>query len=225
MRLYSLVRNSAGWRVRIALHLKGVPFEYVSVAALPRGEYRRINPQGLLPALAVDGVVVAQSAAILELLEERHPAPPLLPADPLRRAEVRAFAQLIACDMHPLNNNRVRKYLAAPLNHAEAEILDWYRHWNAVGMASLEETLQRRRGAGPFCFGATPGLADLHLVPQIYNARRFGCDLTPYPALLAADAACRAVPAFQAAAPERLPDYTGKEPPWLGLDTISAPLT
>lgn len=215
MRLYSLSRNSAGWRVRIALHLKGVPFEYISVASLPKGEYQRLNPQGLLPALAVDGAVVAQSAAILEFLEERHPTPPLLPADPLRRAEVRAFAQLIACDMHPLNNNRVRKYLAAPLHHSEPEILDWYRHWNAVGMASLEETLRRRGGAGPFCFGATPGLADLHLVPQVYNARRFGCDLAPYPTLLAADAACRAVPAFHAAAPERLPDYTGKEPPWL----------
>lgn len=215
MRLYSLSRNSAGWRVRIALHLKGVPFEYVSIASLPKGEYRRLNPQGLLPALEVDGVVLAQSAAILEFLEERYPAPPLLPDDPVRRAEVRAFAQLIACDMHPLNNHRVRKYLAAPLNHGEADILDWYRHWNAAGMASLEETLQRRRGTGPFCFGDTPSFADLHLIPQIYNARRFGCDLAPYPTLLAVDAACHEVPAFQDAAPERLPDYTGKEPPWL----------
>lgn len=215
MRFYSLSRNSAGWRVRIALHVKGVPFEYVSVASLPKGEYRRLNPQGLLPALEADGVVFAQSAAILEYLEERYPEPPLLPGDAVRRAEVRAFAQFIACDMHPLNNYRVRKYLAAPLKHTDADILDWYRHWNAVGMTSLEETLQRRRGAGPFCFGDMPSFADLHLIPQVYNARRFGCDLAPYSTLLAVEAACREVPAFQAAAPERLPDYTGKEPPWL----------
>lgn len=214
MRLYSMHRNSAGWRVRIALHLKDVPFEYISVKSLAPGEYRRINPQGLMPALEVDGVLVAQSTAILELLEERHPTPPILPADPLERAGVRAFSQLIACDLHPLNNNRVRRYLAEPLGHSEDEIATWYRHWAAAALVSLEETVRRRPG-GPFCFGVTPTIADLHLVPQLYNCRRFGCDLSPYPALEAADRACRAHPAFRAAAPELLPDYGGEEPPWL----------
>ncbi|BBK32463.1 maleylacetoacetate isomerase [Stella humosa] len=215
MRLYSQTRNSAGWRVRIALHWKAVPFDYVAVSGLAPGEYRRINPQGLLPALAVGGRIVAQSAAILELLEELHPAPPLLPGDPVARAEVRAFAGLIAADLHPLNNNRVRKYLAGPLGRSPAEVDGWYRHWVAVGLASLEETLAGSPVGGPFCFGPAPTLADLHLVPQIYNCRRFGCDLAPYPRLVAADAACRDVAAFRAAAPEHLPDYSGAEPPWM----------
>ena len=216
MRLYSQARNSAGWRVRIALHWKGVAFEYVAVSALLAGEYRRINPQGLMPALELGGRIVAQSAAILELLEELYPDPALLPAAPLDRAAVRAFAQLIAADLHPLNNNRVRKYLAGPLGRSGAEIDGWYRHWAATALASLEETLARSAAGGPFCFGARPTMADLHLVPQLYNCRRFACDLAPYPRLVAADAACRAVPAFIAAAPERLPDYSGAEPPWLG---------
>lgn len=215
MRLFSQARNSAGWRVRIALHLKGLPFEYVPVGTLPAGAYRRINPQGLMPALEVGGRIVAQSGAILELLEELHPAPPLLPADPVLRAEARAFAGLIAADLHPLNNHRVRKYLAGPLGRSPAEIAGWYGHWVAVGLASLEETLRRRTTGGPFCFGSGPSFADLHLVPQLYNARRFACDLGAYPLLLEADAACREVPAFRAAAPERLPDFTGDEPPWL----------
>lgn len=215
MRLYSMRRNSAGWRVRVALHLKAVAFEYVPVATLPSGEYRRINPQGLLPALEIDGAVIAQSGALLELIEERHPEPPLLPADPLERAQVRAFAQLIACDLHPLNNLRVRRYLSGTLGHSEDETLAWYRHWATAALDSLEETLRRRAPAGPFCFGAEPSFADLHLVPQLYNCRRFDCDLSPYPALLAAEAACRAHPAFRAAAPELLPDYDGREPPWL----------
>lgn len=214
MRLFSQARNSAGWRVRIALHLKGLPFDYVAVGSLPAGEYRRINPQGLMPALEVDGRVIAQSGAILELLEELHPDPPLLPADPVARAEVRAFAGLIAADIHPLNNHRVRKYLAGPLARSQAEIAGWYAHWVAVGLVSLEETLRRLTG-GPFCFGAAPTFADLHLVPQLYNARRFACDLASYPRLLEAEAACRQVEGFRAAAPERLPDFTGAEPSWM----------
>jgi maleylpyruvate isomerase len=213
MRLYSMHRNSAGWRVRIALELKALPYEYVSIKSLGKGEYARINPQGLMPALEIEGRLVAQSAAILELLEELHPAPALLPAEPLERAEVRAFAQLIACDLHPLNNNRVRKYLAEPLGCSAEEVSGWYRHWAAVALRSLEETLQRRPQA-KFCFGEAPGFADLHLVPQLYNCRRFSCDLTLYPRLLAAEAACREVEAFRRAAPERMPDFTGEEPRW-----------
>ncbi|MCC7271400.1 MAG: maleylacetoacetate isomerase [Alphaproteobacteria bacterium] len=215
MRLYGRARNSAGWRVRIALHLKGVPFTYVPIGGLPPGAWRALNPQGLMPALEIDGRVVAQSGAILELIEELHPDPPLLPADPVARAEVRAFAGLIAADLHPLNNNRVRKYLAGPLGRSPAEIQAWYEHWLATALASLEETLRRRDGGGPFCFGSRPTLADLHLVPQLYNARRFACDLASYPLLVAADAACREVPAFRAAAPEKLPDFTGTDPAWI----------
>lgn len=211
MRLYSMHRNSAGWRVRIALELKGIRYEYVSTKSLAKGEYRRINPQGLMPALEIDGRLVAQSGAILELLEELYPELPLLPAEPLERAEVRAFSQLIACDLHPLNNNRVRKYLAEPLGRSAEEITGWYRHWAAVALTALEETLQRRPGHG-FCFGETPGFADLHLVPQLYNCRRFGCDLAPYPRLLAAEQSCRKVEAFRQAAPERMPDFMGEEP-------------
>jgi len=215
MRLYSMHRNSAGWRVRIALHLKGVPFDYVSIKSLAPGEYQRINPQGLMPALEIDGRIIAQSGAILELIEEMHPRPPLLPTDPLARAAVRAFAQLIACDLHPLNNNRVRKYLAGPMSQSPERVDAWYRHWVAVALTSLEETLRRGGGGDPFCFGAAPTLADLHLVPQLYNCRCFGCDLASYPALLSAERACRDHPAFWAAAPEHLPDYRGEEPRWL----------
>ena len=214
MRLYSQHRNSAGWRVRIALALKGIEYEYISVAALGTQTYRGLNPQGLMPALEMDGRLVAQSGAILELLEETHPSPPLLPGDPLDRATARSFAQLIACDLHPLNNNRVRKYLAGTMQQSGAAIHGWYHHWCAVALASLEEMLRRRSQPTRFCFGDAPGLADLHLVPQLYNCRRFGVDLSAYPMLVAADAACRGVEAFRAAAPERMADYTGDDPPW-----------
>jgi maleylacetoacetate isomerase len=214
MRLYSMHRNSAGWRVRIALELKGIGYEYVSVASLDRGEYRRINPQGLMPALEIDGRLVAQSAAILELLEELYPQVPLLPGEPLERAEVRAFSQLVACDLHPLNNNRVRKYLADPLGCSAEEISGWYKHWADLAMSALEVTLEKRPRS-TFCLGETPSFADLHLVPQLYNCRRFDCDLTPYPRLLAAEAACREIEAFRRAAPERMPDFTGDEPGWI----------
>jgi maleylacetoacetate isomerase len=216
MRLYSMHRNSAGWRVRIALELKAIPYEYVSTKMLAKGEYRRINPQGLMPALEIEGRLVAQSGAILELLEELHPNPALLPAEPVERAEVRAFCQLIACDLHPLNNNRVRKYLAETLGHSADEISDWYRHWAAVALTGLEETL-RRRPQSQFCFGRAPGLADLHLVPQLYNCRRFEVDLSAYPRLLAVDAACREIEGFRRAAPERMPDFAGAEPGWIDL--------
>ena len=213
MRLYSMHRNSAGWRVRIALALKRIPYEYVSTKLLPKGEYRRINPQGLMPALEIDGVVIAQSGAILELLEELHPAPPLLPADPVARAKARAFADLIACDLHPLNNNRVRRYLGEVMGQNEAALGAWYRHWCATALASLEVDLQQMPPSR-FCFGDAPGFADLHLVPQLYNCRRFDCDLTPYPRLLAVDEACHEVEAFRLAAPERMADFTGEEPAW-----------
>jgi maleylpyruvate isomerase len=214
LRLYNASRNSAGWRVRIALAIKGLDYHYVSTRSLPTGEYQKLNPQGLMPALEISGRLVAQSAAILELLEELHPTPALLPADPLGRATVRSFAQLITADLHPLNNNRVRKYLAGTLNQDEAAVQGWYQHWSHVALGALEEMLRRREEATAYCFGITPGFADLHLVPQLYNCRRFNVDLTPYPLLVAADAACRDVDAFRAAAPERMPDFTGDDLPW-----------
>lgn len=212
LRLYTQARNSAGERVRIALRLKGLEAEYVAIPSLPPGAWRAANPQGLMPALEVAaGRVIAQSGAILEYLEETHPEPALLPADPVRRAEVRGFAGLIAADLHPLNNHRVRRWLGEHLRADEAEILAWYRHWAATAFAALEETLARGDGdGGPFCFGAAePGWADLHLVPQLANARRFGCDLSAYPRLLAAEAACLPLDAFRMARPEAQPDYSG----------------
>ncbi|MDR3476327.1 MAG: maleylacetoacetate isomerase [Devosia sp.] len=216
LRLFSASRNSAGWRVRIALALKGVDYEYVSTRSLPPGEYRRINPQGLMPALEVDGELVAQSAAILEFIEETFPLPPLLPVERAERATVRSFSQLITADLHPLNNSRVRKYLAEAMGQDGAAIAAWYRHWSTVALEALEEMLRRRPRATLFCFGAQPGWADLHLVPQLFNCRRFEVDLAPYPLLVAADQACRSVDAFAKAAPERMPDFGADEPAWLG---------
>lgn len=215
MRLFSMHRNSAGWRVRIALALKAVPYEYVSTKSLAKGEYLAINPQGLMPALEIDGRIVAQSGAILELIEELYPDPPLLPGDPILRAEIRAFSQLISADLHPLNNNRVRKYLREAMGQGEEAVSAWYHHWADVALKSLEQTLANRDGPGRFAFGDSPTFADLHLVPQLYNCRRFGVDVSPYPRLVAADAACRDVEAFRVAAPERMPDFTGHEPPWI----------
>lgn len=215
MRLYSRHLNSAGWRVRIALHVKGLAFDYVPVAELGEDERERVNPLGVMPALEVEGAVVAQSLAILEFLEERFPEPPLLPADALTRAAVRGFSQIVACDLHPLNSKPVRDYLADPLGHSEPEILTWYRHWMARGLGRLDSALQRRGGPGPFCFGPAPSLADVHLVPLLYNSRRYDCDLTPFPALLTAEAACREQPGFRAAAPEFLSDFRGQQEPWL----------
>ena len=209
MRLYTQSRNSAGERVRIALHLKGIDYDYVSIPALPPGDYRRINPQGLMPALEIDGNVIAQSTAILEFLEETHPSPPLLPTDPVQRGEIRGFAQLIASDLHPLNNYRIRRYLGTRLRAGEAEILAWYRHWVAVALAALEETL-RRRAPSAFCFGEAPGWADLHLVPQLSTARRFGCDLAAFSRLLAAEARCTELDAFRRARPEAQADFEGE---------------
>jgi maleylacetoacetate isomerase len=206
--LYSRYQNSAGERVRIVMNLKGLDYEYVPVASLAAGEYRRLNPQGLMPALAVEGVVVGQSMAIVEYLEERWPEPAMLPADGPGRARVRGFAGHIACDMHPLNNSRVRRFLADEMGAGEAGMLDWYRHWIAVTFEALERSVAAAPQT-PFCFGAAPGLADACLVPQMGNARRFDCDLAPYPRLCAIEARCRALDAFARAAPQAQPDFPG----------------
>jgi maleylacetoacetate isomerase/maleylpyruvate isomerase len=207
MRLYTQDRNSAGERVRIALNLKGLAYDYVSLRTLGEARYREINPQGLLPALEVDGRVVAQSGAILEYLEERHPTPSLFPSDSVMRAEARAFGQHVAAEMHALTVMRVRRYLAEALAVDETGVEGWTRHWSALALAALESAMQRRPQPWPFAYGDAPGFADLHLVPALRNARRFGVDLAPYPHLLAVEASCVDLPAFVAARPEAQPDH------------------
>jgi maleylacetoacetate isomerase/maleylpyruvate isomerase len=206
--LYGYPLSSAAYRVRIALALKGVKVTTVN-KQLRRGEqrqkdYLKINPQGFVPTLVLeDGTPLTQSLAIIEWLEECYPLPPLLPQDPTKRARVRSLCQVIACDIHPLNNLRVLKYLESSLNVAQAGRDEWYRHWVATGFAALEEALGRDERRGRFCFGDQPGAADICLVPQLYNARRYSVDLAPYPRIVAIDAACGELPAFAGAAPEK----------------------
>ena len=212
MKLFTYFRSSAAFRVRIALNYKGIPYGTVPVHLVRDGgqqhseSYREMNPQGLVPALADDGHVISQSLAIIEYLEETHPDPPLLPPDFMGRAQVRAMALGIACDIHPLNNTRVGKYLRETLGQGDEAVAEWIRHWIGVGFKALEE-LARRHGDGRHClYGDGVTLADVCLVPQMYNARRYYCDVTPYPALVAIDAHLAALPAFAAARPEVQPD-------------------
>lgn len=209
MRLYTYFRSSAAYRVRIGLALKGLEAEAVPVHLVRDGgqhktpDYLGKNPQGFVPALEAGGRVITQSLAVLEYLEEAHPQPPLLPRDPLARARVRSFALAIACDIHPLNNLRVLKHLRSGLAQDEDGVNRWVRRWIGEGFAALERMVEP---GAPFCFGDAPGLAEACLVPQMYNARRFGADLTDFPTLVAIDERCRALPAFQSAAPDRQPD-------------------
>jgi maleylpyruvate isomerase len=208
LRLYGYWRSTAAWRVRIALNLKGLAHESVAVH-LRRGAqrdpaYLAQNPQGLLPMLVSGDLRLTQSLAIVEWLDERFPEPPLLPEDPDARAAVRGFAQVIACDTHPIQNLRVLARLRHAHGQDEAAVQGWARHWIAEGLAACEALLPP--GPGPYAFGDAPGLADLCLVPQLYNARRFGADLAALPRLGAVEAACAAHPAFAAADPARQPD-------------------
>ena len=209
MRLYSFFRSSASFRVRIALNLKGVDYETVPVG-LPSDEHRdpkflAVNPQATVPTLDDDGVVLAQSLAIIEYLDARFPAPRLIPSEPVARARVQWLAQLIACEIHPLNNLRVRRHLASELRLDDAAVELWQRHWIAEAFGPLEALVARWSG-GRYCFGDAVSVADVCLVPQVYNARRVGCDLAPYPTLLRIADALALEPAFAAAAPERQPD-------------------
>ena len=210
MKLYSYFRSSAAFRVRIALNLKGLAYEPEFVH-LARGEHRQpgygaLNPQGLVPALEDDGKLLTQSLAIIEYLEEKHPSPPLLPKGLLGRARVRSLALLIACEIHPLNNLRALQYLVNELGHSERERDRWYQHWIHDGMAKLEADLIRGTRTGRFCHGDTPTMADCCLVPQVFNAQRYKCDLSHAPTVLGIFDECMKLDAFQRAQPSRQPD-------------------
>lgn len=202
LRLFDYWRSSAGYRVRIALALKGVEHDRVAVnlvaAEQLSDDHRARNPQGLVPTLEVDGVPITQSLAIIDWLDATYPHPPLLPADPMARAHALAQAMVIAADIHPIDNMRVLKRLESQFGADQAAKDDWYRHWIATGFAALEQMARR----GPFLGGDAPGIADLCLVPQMYNARRFALPLDDYPRLVAIDAAATALPAFAAAHPD-----------------------
>lgn len=208
MILHGYWRSGTSYRTRIALNLKDLAYEQHGID-LRQGDqrseaYLRLNPQGLVPALEIEGAVLTQSPAILEWLEETHPNPPLLPADPITRAQVRAMAALIGCDIHPLNNLRVGKALREDFGADQAAIDAWAARWITPGFAALE-TLVARHGGG-WCFGDAPTLADCYLIPQIYSARRFNVALDAFPRLLAVESAADAHPAFLAAHPDRQPD-------------------
>jgi maleylacetoacetate isomerase len=207
MILYGYALSSASYRVRIALALKKLPYESI-IKDLRAGEHRQaeylsVNLQGFVPALGLDdGAVLGQSMAIMEYLDEMHPDPPLLPTAPVARARVRSLAQVITSDIHPLNNLRVMRYLEEQLGQDKSTREAWYRHWVQVGFDALERWLARDSDTGRFCHGDAPTLADICLVPQVFNARRFSVEMNSYPRILAIDAACRELPAFQRAAPE-----------------------
>lgn len=214
--LYSYFRSSAAYRVRIALNLKGLAFETIPVHLLKDGgeqhseAYVSINPTQLVPTLRDAQFHLAQSIAIMEYLEETQPTPPLLPTEPAHRARVRAMAQVIACDIHPLNNLRVLQYLETVLKVSAEQKTAWYLHWVHEGLLALESMVvqSRQNGlTGPYCGGDTPGLADCCLIPQLYNARRFKAPLDAFPTLCRMEAACLALPAFAQAAPEVQPDF------------------
>ncbi|WP_414495682.1 maleylacetoacetate isomerase [Stenotrophomonas maltophilia] len=210
--LYTYWRSSAAYRVRIGLELKGLAWQARPVHLVREGgeqhlgAYRALNPQQLVPTLLHDGRTLTQSLAIVEYLEERFPQMPLLPADAAGRARVRALAQLVACDIHPINNLRVMQYLERELQLPADARTEWTLHWIAEGFAAMEAMLAGSCDTGAFCHGDRPGLADLCLLPQLYNAHRFGLDLAPYPTLRRIEAACQALDAFDRARPENQPD-------------------
>jgi maleylacetoacetate isomerase len=212
MKLHNFFRSSASWRVRIALNLKGLSYDYAPVHLRRKGgeqfapEFLALNPHALVPVLDDDGERLTQSLAIIEYLDEVHPEPPLLPKRSAERARVRALALHIACDLHPLNNLRVLNYLAKTLGASDEAKSAWYQHWVALGLGALEAEVRQNPQTGRFLHGNSPTLADCCLIPQLYQARRFECDLSGYLTLLAIEQNCSQIPAFQAAAPERQSD-------------------
>ena len=211
MKLYGFFRSSAAFRVRIALNLKGLAYEQAFIHLRKNDQrspdYLRLNPQGLVPALVDGGQVLTQSLAIIEYLEETNPEPALLPREPGARARVRSLAQAIACDIHPIDNLRVLRYLAKPMGLDARQVETWFNHWIKEGFDGIEPILAKDGKAGRFCHGDQPGLADLCLVPQVFNARRYpSFDLKPYPTIMRIFAECMKLPAFDRAVPEKQPD-------------------
>jgi len=210
MQLHNFFRSATSHRTRIALNLKGLNYEYVAVDlrknAHQSAAFKALNPQGLVPALVDGDLVLTQSVAIIEWLEERYPTPALLPTDLNERAHVRALAAIVGCDIHPINNKRILDTLRASFGADDAAINSWCGTWIKAGFEALEAMLPADKNRGDFCFGKAPGLADVYLVPQVEGARRFKVDLTPYPGILAIDQACSALPAFASAAPAAQPD-------------------
>ena len=212
MKLYTFFRSSASYRVRIALNLKAIDYEQAPIH-LRRGggeqlmpAYTEINPQALVPTLEDNGRILTQSLAIIEYLEETHPNPPLLPKDPADKALVRSMALVIACEVHPIQNLRVLNYVKATYNQTDEQVNKWAQHWIDLGLAALQEMIVAQPKRGKFCFGDVPTLADVCLIPQLGNARRYGCDLSRYPTILEIEKNCNAIPAFANAAPEKQPD-------------------
>lgn len=208
MKLYDYFRSTASYRVRITLNLKNINYETIAVHLTNNGgeqhqqEYLAVNPQGLVPTLAENGHILSQSLAIIEYIDEIVPAPPLLPPAPFARAQVRSLALLIACDMHPLNNLRVLNQLRQQFSADEEQINRWYHHWLKLGFDAFEQKLQNLPRKQSFCYGNAVSLADICLVPQVFNANRFGFAMDGYPAINAIVESCRQLPAFLKAAPE-----------------------
>jgi maleylpyruvate isomerase len=213
MQLFTYFRSSAAFRVRIALNLKGLKAEPHFIHLVRDGgqqhkpEFRKVNPQGFVPALVDQGHTLTQSLAIIEYLEETHPQPPLLPKDALGRARVRALSLIVAADIHPLQNTRITKYLEQELKQDEAARKRWIQRWITEGFAALEKLLANDSATGEFCHGDTPGMADVLLVPQMFSARRFGVELEAFPTLRRIDEHCQLLKPFQDAAPAKQPDF------------------
>jgi len=210
MKLHTFFRSSASFRVRIALNHKGIAWESVAVS-LPKGEhsdaaFRAINPQGLVPALDDGGRLLTQSLAIIEYLDEVHPGPKLVPADPIERAYVRAFSQLIACEIHPMNNLRTLKFIKRTYKLEDEGVNSWYRHWIAVGFESMEAYLLNEKRHGRYVLHDQVTMADCCLVPQVFNAQRYECDLKPYPVVMRIFDECMKLESFGAAQPMSQPD-------------------